>query len=288
MATILKLEQGTPEWAAHRLSHRNASETPIVLGLSPFMTPYELWQVRTGRKVQEVTAAMKHGADSEAAARTAYEALTGHVMEPLVLVDGEYSASLDGMTLGGELIVEIKCPFKGRASSLWTEASEGRVPEHYALQVQHQLLVSGAELAHLFVFAEGSDSMLLEVRSDPSGWQEIREGWDAFMHFVKTDTPPPLAERDTLLRNDVEWQQRAAAYVAAKKLADEATSALDSARAALVGLTHHTSESGAGVSVTRFWKAGNVDYKKIPELRGMDLEPYRGAHRLETRVSISD
>jgi hypothetical protein len=30
-------------------------------------------------------------------------------MQPLVLVDGEYSASLDGLTLGSERIVEIKC-----------------------------------------------------------------------------------------------------------------------------------------------------------------------------------
>jgi len=43
-----------------------------------------------------------------------------------------------------------------------------------------------------------------------------------------------------------QWQQRAAAYVAAKKLADEASTALEAARAALVGLTQHSSESGAG------------------------------------------
>jgi hypothetical protein len=30
------------------------------------------------------------------------------------------------------------------------------------------------------------------------------------------------------------------------------------------------------VSVTRFWKAGSVDYKKVVELRGVDLEQYRG------------
>lgn len=287
MATILKLAQGTPEWAAHRLSHRNASETPIVLGLSPFMTPYELWQVRTGRKVQEVNAAMKHGADSEAAARAAYEALTGHVMEPVVLVDGEYSASLDGMTLGGELIVEIKCPFQGRKSALWAEASEGRVPEHYAWQVQHQLMVSGAELAHLYVY-DGTEGRLLEVRPEPVGWSLIRQGWDTFMNFVKTDSAPPLSERDTLVRLDAEWQQRAVAYLAAKRLADEAASALETVRAGLVGLTQHSSESGAGVTVTRYWKAGSVDYKKVLELRGVDLEQYRGAPRIETRVSISE
>jgi len=230
---------------------------------------------------------MKHGSDSEAAARTAYEALTGHIMEPVVLVDGDYSASLDGMTLGGELIVEIKCPFKGRASALWAEASEGRVPEHYAWQVQHQLMVSGAELAHLYVF-DGTEGTLLVVRPEPSDWELIRQGWDTFMDFVKGDTAPPLSERDTLLRDDAEWQQRASAYVAAKKLADEAASALEAVRTALVSLTQHSSESGAGVTVTRYWKQGSVAYSKVPELRGMDLEQYRGAPPLETRVSVSE
>jgi hypothetical protein len=37
---------------------------------------------------------MRRGRELEAAARAAYERLTGLVMEPLVLVEGEYSASL--------------------------------------------------------------------------------------------------------------------------------------------------------------------------------------------------
>ena len=36
MSTIVKLVQGSPEWHEHRLHHRNASETPAVLGVSPW------------------------------------------------------------------------------------------------------------------------------------------------------------------------------------------------------------------------------------------------------------
>lgn len=35
----------------------------------------------------------------------------------------------------------------------------------------------------------------------------------------------------------------------------------------------------------RYWKAGNVDYKKIPALQGLDLSCYRGKAREEVRVS---
>jgi hypothetical protein len=38
--------------------------------------------------------------------------------------------------------------------------------------------------------------------------------------------------------------------------------------------------------VTRFWKQGNVDYKRVPELQGVNLDPYRGKAREEVRVSV--
>ena len=38
------------------------------------------------------------------------------------------------------------------------------------------------------------------------------------------------------------------------------------------------------MSVTRLWKRGNIDYKSVPELRGVDLEPYRQPAREETRI----
>jgi len=37
--------------------------------------------------------------------------------------------------------------------------------------------------------------------------------------------------------------------------------------------------------VTRFWKVGNVDYKKVPALKDMDLSLYRGKAREEVRVT---
>jgi putative phage-type endonuclease len=121
MSTIMKLDQGSPEWLAHRAKYRNASETPVVLGVSPWQTPYQLWLEKKGRAERPVTFPMQRGKELEAAARAAYESLTGHVMQPLVLVEGEYSASLDGMTLAGDLVLEIKCPMKGRNSDLWQQ-----------------------------------------------------------------------------------------------------------------------------------------------------------------------
>ena len=286
MNAILKLVQGTQEWHQHRAKSRNASETPAVLGVSPWQTPYQLWLLKTGRAEQKVTPAMQRGTDLEPAARAAYELKTGNIMEPLVMQDGEYSASLDGITLAGDLVLEIKCPFKGRDSDLWKAVQLSHVPDYYGWQIEHQFLVSGAKLAHLWVF-DGTEGILLEVAARPERWPEIRSAWDKFVQYLESDTPPPLLEGDTRVREDQEWGEAASKYLAAKRLSEVHATILDQAKAALLALASHPSESGFGVSVSSFWKRGNVDYKKVPALTGVDLEKYRGASRMETRVTVS-
>src|SRR5674476_1047737 len=137
MNAVLKLVQGTPEWHEHRSQYRNASETAAVMGLSPWQTPYELWLVKTSRKTTVENEAMKHGTRMKPKARAAYEQESGLVLQPKVVVDGLYSASLDGLTMDGQLVLEIKCPFQGQTSELWQMTKAGQVPEHYCLQVQH-------------------------------------------------------------------------------------------------------------------------------------------------------
>jgi putative phage-type endonuclease len=286
MSTIIKLAQGSPEWLQYRLMMRNASETAAVMGLSPWTTPYQLWLLKTGRAVNPVTKAMQHGTDTEPAARAAYEAETGFVMQPLVLQDGPYSASLDGITFDQDLILEIKCPVRGTRSDLWQDVAAGAVPEHYNLQVQHQLMVSGAQLAHLWVF-DGQRGLLHEITPDEAVMDRTRTAWEAFQVFLETDTPPPLTEADTVQRGDLGWAVAAEAFAEAKKAADAADVALAAARDELVKLAVHPREQGAGVAVTRFWKAGSVDYKKVPALQGLDLSAYRGKSREEVRVSTS-
>ena len=286
MSQIVQLVQGSQEWLDYRLKMRNASETAAMLGVSPWMSPYQLWLLKTGRATTKTTAAMQHGTDMEPAARAAYEAQTGKVMQPLVLQDGAYSASLDGMDLDGQLIVEIKCPYKGPSSVLWNEAMVGEVPAHYELQVQHQLMVSGAALAHLWVF-DGTQGLLLPIERHEGAMDRIRTGWDLFQQFVESDTPVPLTDADTVLREDTAWTAAAQAFSEAKRATDAADAALAKARDELVALAQHPREQGSGVSVTRYWKAGSVDYKKVPALKGVDLGLYRGKARQETRVSIN-
>ena len=89
------------------------------------------------------------------------------------------------------------------------------------------------------------------------------------------------------MRHDPAWAAAAAAYTQAKQEADALTERLEAARQNLIALVQHPREHGAGVSVTRYWKQGNVDYKKVPQLQGLDLSPYRGKARQEVRIVLS-
>ena len=284
--SLVRMAQGSPDWHAHRRCHRNASETPIVLGVSPWTSLYALWRLKLGLVEQEVTPAMQRGTDLEPVARAAYEDQTGRIMQPLVVVDGEYSASLDGMTLGGGRLLEIKCPARGCDSSLWKSVLAGEVPEHHRWQIEHQLMITKAEVADLYIF-DGTDGILLEVRPDPGSWPRIRTAWEAFMGFVASKNPPPLSKGDVRERNDAEWTAAAAHYLEMKLFADQAQNALAEAKELLVALASHTSETGGGVTVSRYWKAGPIEYRRIPELKALDLEQYRGASREETRITTT-
>lgn len=283
MSTIVQLTQGSTEWLEYRRKLRNASETAAVMGISPWITTYQLWLLKTGRSDTAVNAAMRRGSELEPAARAAYEAQTGLVMQPLVLQDDAYSASLDGITLEGDIVLEIKCPYRGAESALWQHAVSGEIPPHYQAQIQHQLMVSGAATAHFWVYSEAG-GLAMEVQRDQDAIDQLRSAWNAFQVFLDTDSPPPLTDADTVLRGDADWAAAAAAYKTAKRLADDASAALDHARLSLSSLAVHAREHGAGVSVTRFWKSGAVNYKAVPALRGVDLTQYRGKPREEVRV----
>lgn len=253
MSAILTLVQGTEEWHKHRLLYRNASEAAAVMGVSPWVSPYQLWEIKTGRRVQEVNYAMQRGTELEPKAREAYELATGYIMEPAVVTSGEYSASLDGISLPGNLILEVKCPVKGQSSETWKEAESGQVQRHYYWQVQHQLMVTKADKAHFFVF-DGRDGIMVDVLPNPEDMKLLQAAWDDFMVFVTTENPPPLTPMDTVIREDAAWRSAAENYIARKEQAEAVAKAVEDAKAELVALAQHNSERGYGVSVCKFWK----------------------------------
>lgn len=206
---VVNLEQNSPEWVKWRDGGIGSSEAPTILMENPYESPFALWRRKTGRAGSKTeTAAMKHGKDTEAAARDAYCAETGEFMPPACGIHDEHDwmlASMDGMSSDGTLIVEIKCPTE-LANHL--SAREGQVPDHYFSQVQHQLAVSGAEMCHFWSFFGGKGA-LVEVRPAGQVIKEMIEAEREFWRWVMEDKfPMPQGEVD--LTDDAEailWAQ---------------------------------------------------------------------------------
>lgn len=277
MAEILNLEQGSQEWLDARRQYRTASETPAVLGVKgAFGSKLDVRRAKRGIDKAD-NAAMAHGRDKEPIALAALCERTNMTFEPCVMVKGQYLASLDGRTQSGNIIAEIKCPFMGLGSKLWMEAAGmGEVPEHYWYQVQHQLMVSGADRAYFYVYVSPEHTCLLEVLPDPESWAEIRAAWDEFWKSLDE-------------REDTEWQEAAIEFQKAYKEAEKASERLDAAKATLKGLAGGMTTSGGGVIVTRIEKAGSIDWKKVQAelLPEADIEPFRKPTSVEFRVSLS-
>jgi hypothetical protein len=86
-------------------------------------------------------------------------------------------------------------------------------------------------------------------------------------------------------RTDLQWSRAAKAWIKAKAEADEATAKLAEARSKILELAGDSSCGGSGVSVTRYFKAGSIDYGRIAELASVDLDAYRKAGHWESRVT---
>ena len=279
--------QRSEEWYAWRRAGIGSSDAAAILGCDPFKTAYQLWEEKTGRRRHDVvTEAMQRGIDLEGDARTAYETDVNKVVQPSTHTHQKFEwmrASVDGMTIDGGLLVEIKCP--GETSY---DAVRAEVPAHYIAQIQHQLAVTGAVAADLWVWHPERGGFIRTFVPDLDYIKHLIAAEQTFWNLVQRDTPPPMSEKDVHTRDDQSWTEAAAIFIEAETRLTETKNLYDAARQALLSLCNgYGIVEGSGVRVTTFERKGNVDYSKIPQLKGVDLEPFRKSPIREQRVTVT-
>lgn len=268
------MQQNTDEWLQMRLEKIGASDAPIIMGDSPWKTPYQLWQLKTGRVQYETTnKRQQRGHDLEPLALETYNKETSSNARPRVVFSSEYSwmiASLDGFDEQKNIPVEIKCP----GDKDHHIASQDRVPDKYWAQVQHQLAVTGCELLHYYSFSEQS-TYLVSVHRDNDYIAEMIKRESAFYSLVQSDIAPELTDRDYVQRRDFEFSLAEHDYIEAYTELQRAKNNEARCRKKLIDLCDGQSSAGLSVSVRRSVRHGHVDYTQIPELQGIDLAQYR-------------
>lgn len=274
MLDVKDLVQGSDEWHKWRAEGIGSSHAPIIMGVSPWKTPLQLYEwYASGSPKEESNFAIERGRDLEPVARAQYEMIHDCDMPPATLVHPEHSflrASLDGYSAEKKIILEIKCP--GREDH--AVALSKKIPGKYYAQLQHQMLVSGAEVVHYYSF-DGAAGVLVEVARDEDYIEELLKAETLFWERVVSRNPPPLSERDYIeetdyvnLENIQEWRRK-------KHQVDLLEKDMEELRDHITGRLTHNRVKAFGVKIQKIFKKGSVDYSKIPELKSIDLDKFR-------------
>jgi len=186
----MELKQNTPEWLAHRKNCIGASDIAAIIGVSPWITAFDLWEIKMGLKEVVQNAAMKRGQDMEEIARLSYIFLKGEHVAPVVLTHKERPfmiASLDGYNAEIPLAVEIKC---GNKQDHLKAGKKGIIPDKYYPQLQHQIEVAGLDSIDYFSYYPDLDPVVIKVERNQEYIDNLlareAEFYDCMLNF----TPP--------------------------------------------------------------------------------------------------
>lgn len=164
-AKKIDVKQGSDEWLDLRKNYVCASDSIIILGLSPWRTRQELLEEKLGlREPQPVNSAMLRGQLLEPKARAAAENELNELFIPEVYVSEEYPfmcASYDGVSFDKKSILEVKCTNKKNHEL----SKNGKIPDYYMPQVQHQISILDVDFCNYYSF-DGSCGFVVRVPRD--------------------------------------------------------------------------------------------------------------------------
>lgn len=269
----IDLDQRSSEWLAFRQMKIGASDAPIIMGVSPYKTPYELYLEKIGFGcVQSPSFSMQYGIKKESEILERFNSF--HVCEvfyePAVLQSTIYHwaiASLDGYN--GKSLVEIKC-----ANKIDHEcALQGEIPAKYVPQIQFQFFVTGFDKGYYVSYNENLGEIHIKtVRNDAYIAEMIAE-CEKFYQCMTTMTPPPLCARDRIRIDHkkmlIDEYNRIKSQIAELELD------LDRLKSEITVDLQAGIYSCDDTHIDFIESKGRVQYDKIPELANVDLEYYR-------------
>jgi putative phage-type endonuclease len=199
------------KWLEERLNGIGGSEAAAIVGLSPYMTKEELWEIKTRRRIAEDISSkpyVEYGTNAEQHLRglfaldhrqyrVGYEEfkIIRNPQHPFIF------ATLDGWLdddSGRHGVLEIKTTEIMR-SSQWDKWSDGNIPDNYYIQLLHQLLATGFDFAILLAqikWHKNGDmqktirSYTLERADHEGSIQQLLETEIAFWSDVQADRRP--------------------------------------------------------------------------------------------------
>ena len=185
---VVDLVQGSEEWLRWK-KHRIGGTLASTLMGHPYESPETVWQsFNYDTPIDNKNAAMRHGNEYEAQARKALETHVEEQFTPIcgALEDYDFvSVSLDGISNDGKIIAEIKCPF----NPVMFFNQIKKIPYYYYSQVQHALLVTGAELCCFWSWYKGQHALHLIYPNNTFQTEMLAREFYFYSCFLRKETP---------------------------------------------------------------------------------------------------
>lgn len=201
-------EQLTPD----RSKFLGGSDAAAILGLSPWKTPFQLWQEKSGLYTEDVTPAKQRifnrgkrwepvvvemlvdelqdrGHDVQVIARNERYQDPEH---SFLAAELDLELLVDGEELNGEM--KTVHPF---AAKDWGEEDSDEIPVYYAAQVMHGLMIKPRRRAIVAALIGADDLRIHFVERDDVTIAAMRQHEVAFWERVLNETPPePTSAED--------------------------------------------------------------------------------------------
>lgn len=191
----IKYLKDRDEWLQHRMSRIGGSDASCIVGMNPYRSNVELWQVKTGQVEPEDISDkpyVKYGTHAETYLRELFQLDFPQYQviyaENNMFLNDKYPfahASLDGWMIEKETgrtgILEIKTT--NILQSMQKEKWNHRIPDNYYIQVLHYLMVTEFDFAILKaqLKSEFNGEVYLQTRHYKIERSEVEED----IHFLE-------------------------------------------------------------------------------------------------------
>jgi len=275
MPKLIDVKQNTPEWHEFRSMHIGASEAATILGKNPWESPYGLWYRRVNDINIKENEAMRRGKEQEPLALALYNLQFELACESKVFEHDKIpfmSCSLDGWDEHNKVAIEIKCSEK-----LFSQALDGKIPEYYNIQMQHQMEVMGIQSMDYVAFFK-DQIQVIYVERDQDLIDKIILANTDFWHKLVYLEEPEMTESDYVEILDPRLQVYVEEYKTMKAKIDLDNARLKDLKAKMIDLTDGLSSQGFGAKIRKTKPIYKTDYKKYVESLGVqeeELKPFQ-------------
>ena len=292
------------DWLAVRRTGIGGSDAAAAVGLSPYISPLELWLDKTGRAdglarpdPDDTASPTYWGTLLEPIVAAVYTKQTGNRVRRINAVLRHPSvpfmlANIDREVVGARDVQILECKTAGEhGARLWRDG----VPEYVELQVQHQLAVTGRTAAHVAVLLCGQALEVFRVERDDALIARLIELEARFWGYVDTDSPPPAdgsESADRALRHLYPGNGGTVDFTDHRRLSSVfadlvAVRAEIEERQAIEAQLKQTIQQAMGEATRAVFETGSVSFRRSRDSFTVDLKRLLAEHpEFETKYAI--